>query len=80
MLEVWQDQVNRINGKIKIQPCIKISRYHLLSTIPNVRIVQNRRQEEEENYHHCERIATDVERRYKGRTSVVDLCPIEADG
>lgn len=53
---------------------------NLLCTIPNIRIVQNRGQEEVEQHDNRECIAGDVKRGCKGIAGIVDLCPIDAYG
>jgi hypothetical protein len=52
----------------------------LLCAIPNIAIIQDRRQEEIEEHNDCEGIASDVERSSQWCTSIVDLSPVKADG
>lgn len=53
---------------------------HLLSTIPDIGIVQDRRKKEIENYNRCEGITGDVERGGQWKAGVVYLGPVEANG
>ena len=52
----------------------------LLCAVPNIAIVQDRRQEEVEENDYCKRIASDVKGGGQWCTSIVDLSPIETDG
>ncbi len=52
--------------------------YHLLGTIPDIRVVQNRGQEQIKYHHYRKSIASDIEWRSKRCSSVVNLSPINA--
>lgn len=52
---------------------------YLLSAIPGIGIVENRRNEEEEQNYHRKSIASDIEWRRERSTSVGNLRPIKTD-
>lgn len=51
----------------------------LLCTIPHIAVVKNWRKEQIKEHDHSKGVACDIKGRHQGVTSVVDLCPINAD-